>query len=94
MARNYRRDRLGRFANRNGGAGRQIRRGAARGAGAGALGLTALPIAVSLGAGAKLSALGVTGAAIQGGVLGGPAGALGGAAIAGGLYIARRKRRR
>lgn len=75
-------------------AGRSIRRGAGRGAVAGAGGLTALPIALSIGAGAKVTALGIAGAGLQGAVLGGPVGALAGATIAGGVYAARRRRQR
>ena len=91
--RNYKRDRLGRFA-RTSGAGRSIRRGAGRGALAGSAALTATPIVVSAAAGGKITALGLAGSAIQGGVFGGPAGALAGAAVAGGVIVARRRRRR
>jgi hypothetical protein len=89
--RKYRRDRIGRFS-KHGTAGRQLRSGARRGAGAGALGLTALPFALSPASSATGAAL--AGASIQGLAIGGPAGALAGAGVAGGVYLVRRRRKR
>lgn len=90
MARNYKRDRRGRFARTNGGAGKAVRRGALRG------GATPVGLAYAAGAVGFAKGAGGVGALAASGLIGVPLIPLAagvGAAAGYGVHRARRNRR-